>query len=461
MKSHSSTLPLSTAALVLLGIGCTGLEAVEGDFTIDVQVDDAMVTLVEVNWTTDEPGYSWVEYGTTQAMELSTDVSSEATTDHSFLLYGVPALSDIYVTAYTEIDGEVLTSFAEISTPNVPSNLPDPTVTVFDEDRADSSLYIVGSILGENNLLFAINREGEWLWYTEPDDTLCTFDTQISRDGHGLVYNLFAMDNSLHHGYLNHIGIDGQVTDEFITVGAHHAFAQLPDGNTAVIVADVRDWQNPGTGEVETVVGDAIQEIDAEGNLQTIFSTWDWSDPWVHEDWDVEYYPGMKDWTHGNSLAYYEDRDTYLISLANIDTVLEVNRTTGDVVRSFGPRMEYDYLPGTPPADFQHDAQLTPQGTLIMTSRIEHDHTLGIEYSIDESTKTLEEVWSYGDDANLLAITQGQITILPNGNTLVNFGTAGVIREVTPEGDVVWELQADAGSWFGYVELFNDFYALQ
>ena len=49
---------------------------------------------------------------------------------------------------------------------------------------------------------------------------------------------------------------------------------------------------------------------------------------------------------------------------------------------------------------------------------------------------------------------------LDNGNTLVNFGSAGALQEVTPQGEVVWEARTRSGLWFAAVRPIDDLYAL-
>ena len=45
----------------------------------------------------------------------------------------------------------------------------------------------------------------------------------------------------------------------------------------------------------------------------------------------------------------------------------------------------------------------------------------------------------------------GQARRLKNGNTLITYGGGGVVREVTPEGEPVWELSTPLGTWLGNV----------
>ena len=58
------------------------------------------------------------------------------------------------------------------------------------------------------------------------------------------------------------------------------------------------------------------------------------------------------------------------------------------------------------------------------------------------------EIWSNASDQAGLTML-GQAHRLESGNVLVNYGGKGIIREITPEGEVVWELSSPLGTWFG------------
>ena len=66
----------------------------------------------------------------------------------------------------------------------------------------------------------------------------------------------------------------------------------------------------------------------------------------------------------------------------------------------------------------------------------------------DTDNERMVEVWSDAIDQEGLTML-GQARRLPDGNILVNYGGKGIIREITPEGEVVWELSSPLGTWFG------------
>ena len=168
-------------------------------------------------------------------------------------------------------------------------------------------------------------------------------------------------------------------------------------------------------------------------------NTWDVLEPAQHEYWNLGIYPALgRDWTHGNSANYDADRDSYLLSLAHVGLLLEVDRTTGEVIRELGG--EYTFAEGSTPFVFQHDAHWTGP-TRLMTTLTEDYVTRVAEYEVDDVSKEITEVWSCGEELGLFAFAMGGAHHLQNGNILMNYGSAGVLVELTPECEIVWRVE--------------------
>jgi hypothetical protein len=62
-----------------------------------------------------------------------------------------------------------------------------------------------------------------------------------------------------------------------------------------------------------------------------------------------------------------------------------------------------------------------------------------VEYRLDLGAMTATLVWQYRHDPPLFTPFVGSVQRFQNGNTLVGFGAAATMTEVTPEGQVLWE----------------------
>jgi len=71
----------------------------------------------------------------------------------------------------------------------------------------------------------------------------------------------------------------------------------------------------------------------------------------------------------------------------------------------------------------------------------------------DGTYDATDVVWEYAptDDEQFFSFFISGAQRLPNGNTLVNKGAGGHVREVTPEGDIVWEYTYDEGDGVPHV----------
>src|SRR4029079_15116375 len=92
------------------------------------------------------------------------------------------------------------------------------------------------------------------------------------------------------------------------------------------------------------------------------------------------------------------------------------------------------------------------------------------EFMIDRNNKRLTRLWIYGDstsDGPEWAASRGEAVRLSNGNTLVNYGTGGVIREVTKDKKSVLYVKFDITATIDYCNrlvghqfMLDDLYAL-
>ena len=147
------------------------------------------------------------------------------------------------------------------------------------------------------------------------------------------------------------------------------------------------------------------------------------------------------------------------MSLGKLDTLVEVERDTAEVIDIINGET-YAFLSGSTPFNYQHDAKWTGSGTLMLTTTV--GGTFGVEYAVDQDAKTIEEIWSHGKDENVFAVVLGEADELPNGNRFVSYGMGGLVQEVNPSGEIVWEMQGrQAVDRIASVRFFDDFYANQ
>jgi hypothetical protein len=135
----------------------------------------------------------------------------------------------------------------------------------------------------------------------------------------------------------------------------------------------------------------------------------------------------------------------------------------------------YAFSPTTWKLQYPHSPNLTPQGTLILSTHLPQypfgtpaapKHHAFAEFTIDRTAKKLTETWVYSDGTEW-AMFKGYAIRLANGNTLGNYGTGGVIREITPDKRTAFHVSFPVTPGDGYdnrmvgnTVLVTDLYAL-
>ncbi len=209
----------------------------------------------------------------------------------------------------------------------------------------------------------------------------------------------------------------------------HHDVIRLRNGNTLVIS------QRDGSAT------DDLVEIERQGR-----EIWRWrSDLHLGDLIEQAGRRGGQNLTHFNSVQelpsnrWHDGGDTrfrpgnLLVSARNLDHLLVIDRATGDVVWTFGERL-----------DMQHEALMVPPGepragaifVLSNGTRGRYHDTRSALLEIDPSRRAVVREWT---DASFFTNTGGTQQPLAGGNTLITSTRGGRTFELTPDGEIVWE----------------------
>lgn len=221
----------------------------------------------------------------------------------------------------------------------------------------------------------------------------------------------------------------------------HHEFQITPQGTALFDIygRTSADLSGLGGGRNAAVLEGIVQEVDIEtGEVLFEWHSLEYVSPEESyagppEDPDYAY-----DYFHINSVDPYPDG--YLtISARRTSTVYKVDRATGEVVwRLGGKKSDFEMGEGTRFA-LQHDARRHPDGTITLFDNGDVDEvpqSRGVVLGLDEKEMTVTLVREYTHPERLLSDTQGNVQVLPNGNVFVGWGSAPVLSEFGPEGDL-------------------------
>jgi hypothetical protein len=291
---------------------------------------------------------------------------------------------------------------------------------------------------GENNGRAVLVQDGDVVWSFAPEDSR-VFDAEMLDNGNVLVsyathlpasecpdeHLEYKRDRCVRNNVVE-IAYDTKEVvwehrwlDAFIDYHEVHDSDRLPSGETAII-----DMGN-----------DRAFVVDENGSV-----VWEWSareqiGPGT-EFWETFGGPERprpeSDWTHMNDIDLTDDGH-FLLSIRNFDVVLEVNRSTKDIEHVTGePRgTDRDVEGREPILDDQHNPMLVGNESHVLVADSEADRIVEVNRSSGEVVWTFDDGLLWPRDADRL----------PNGNTLVTNSLRYEVEEVRPGGEVVWRYE--------------------
>jgi hypothetical protein len=226
--------------------------------------------------------------------------------------------------------------------------------------------------------------------------------------------------------------------------GDHHEFLITPEDTALITIYSKVPMDLSGVGgPVEGVVLDGIvQEIDIESG-EVLFE-WHSLDHIGLEESLYEPPSDLEaafDYFHINSIDPIPG-GYLLISARRTCAVYKVDRKTGEVVwRLGGEQSDFDMGYGTR-TDWQHDARRHPDGTITIFDNggVQKDvQSRGIVVEVDEDDMSATLVGEYTHPNKILAATQGNLQVLPNGNMFVGWGSEPFYSEFGPDGKLLYD----------------------
>lgn len=469
----SSTGGSATGAVA--GSGTAGGAIVGGAGSGDEFVSDVKVavstkvnTILVVTWTqTKAADQTWLEFSFEGSQVMTSRPQPGTAGAHRDVVLGVPGSTAVTVRIVSKAAGvENKTSDHMGTTGMVPSGMPKPTVSMFDAALASPERWMLGAVENSGTCtdtscyfnktwwLYVLDRQGRVVWYyADPTSNDVSSFPRPARDGDYLYVEKRAFSTSGTPSVLK-LSLDREVYEEKVNVPLLSDAVDMTDDGSLLYDTSNRAFNNS-----------ELREMDREGNVRTI--------------WNCNQEFGSGFLCYSNTINWNPKTDTVLLSFPEMDTVAEVDRKTGDLVATYGSEPgSYTF---SPEWEFvwQHYPNITEQGTLLVSTHFPQytkDSPAGAnqhaftEFEIDRAGKRLVQKWVYGDKSGEgpeWPKSRGMVIRVSNGNLLGNYGTGGVIREITPDKKTVFLVKFDVsgptdywGKLVGHNFLLDDLYAL-
>jgi len=413
--------------------------------SISATLNETIGSIVEVTWHQGHAANGHVAYQVDGEWRETPSLSRQAG-EQTQLLLGIPYGTEVSYSVV--IDDVHFNGPATITTDEMPAVLFPPELSTEVEGQwDDQSPYF---LLSYNELdtdyggpwwTVIVDRKGRLVWALPTPETATTLYARPSSNGQDLLidHNSFWVIFDSVDSEVMRLKIDGSIIQVHDTPYMGHAFVDLPDGTIV--------WVND---EPATLI---LMKRTNDEDIEEIWSCANF----------LETLDCLSEGCGTNTMWWDPNSDHFFVSSFSNESVMEIDHQTGTLVRYFG------HLPGAwgfSPLEstwwWQHGPTLTPEGNLLISARISEkgNETVVREYAINEETETLEQVWSFGEGEGVYGATLGEAHRLANGNTLHNYGSHARLREVTPAGEVVWELYLGGNSHsIGHSTPLNDLYA--
>lgn len=444
---------------------------------VSLTPDAEVSAVVRVAWSADVRGTAWAEYGLDGAL----DTESPAVAADELTLLGLKAGRDYTVVVHVrDADGAEWVSEAQtVALAAAPTEL--PLFTVSDVDRAawQGPGFLLTSVISAGpSWVVVIDRDGDYVWWTP-----ATFgpipNAHLSPDGASVVW----VDNN--PGEADAAGglrtrrldlLDATFADG---TSAHHDGIALPDGRVAWIGYETRTVTV--ADRAITISADVIYEAGPDG--EDPVRRWSFVDDYPHELFRIckhadeeGYDEGAKDHTHGNSLMYDEAEDDFLFMAKNLDSLMRIDRATGEVVWQIGGKygefadVDGDVIDPDDAAEVDgpartwwshgHMSHWWPGGFAVFDNGYHHQPAISraTVYAYDEAARTVERTFEFPSETSVFNPLLGDVRQLDGGNVLVSWTLSGMFTEVTPAGEVVWRAQTELGASTTRVSFLESLY---
>ncbi len=420
--------------------------------SVEISQNSVNPVALDVSWESQDPGPSWVAFGLTDEYTHLTPVVDDGEDRHAATLVGMPPDSDVNLRVFTELaDGTIASSWNRVFTNgSVPPMVPQGTVNVHRPDQVRDGVFLV-SLVGDRGSLQVIDREGNLLWYLVVEKDHSSPGFVAEPEGGAFSFNVLNEDHSIDDGRIMTVGLDGLVQREVALSGIHHTFGQKDDGTIANFSTEIRT-----TDEYGAVAGDRLLELGKGQNTEVLFNSWDHFEVIPGDEWDSSFFPGAWDWTHMNGATWHPDRQSWLISLNGLEDIIEVDGESGSLldVHSLDG---VQYTPHSAAITDPHGPDWTLDGDLLVFGGDSKESWCSA-YDVREP-RALTETWTHGRGEGIFGMALGEARQLTDGNILCNFGTGGIVRELTPDGEIVWEYQVPMNMSLGQTRWLPDAYS--
>ena len=405
-------------------------------------------------------------------------------TNHAIPILGLyPDFENTVQIVVVSSEGDTAKSTVKITTGKLPANMPNYIhVDVADYANIESGVNLVSSFSGYPNAPltpYMLDNYGDIRWLLDFTNNAelnkLFYDDGIFRLKNGNF--LFA---DLTSEKIYEVDILGKIINRWNLGGYifHHEVFEKPDGNFLVTVTKPGSTHTDGSPTIE----DFVIEISRNGG--NITNTWDLRESLDENRTAIN--SDTQDWLHANAVNY-DESDNCIIVSGRVQGVVKLTydnkvkwilaphrgwgkNRRGEDLNQFllqpldkagnaitdaavidgstnHPDFEWNW--------FQHSTIFTPDGGLMMFDNGDYrnfnptpatHYSRAVEFKIDETKKTVQQVWAYGEDRKEETFSRivSSVKFLPNKKHVL-FSPGYQVQNATGKGGKIVEVDYATG----------------
>lgn len=444
------------------------------DINTSATVNADISLVVDLKIELADPAFVYVEYGNDAVGWFRTPTTAKQSIDHEVSIVRLRANSEYEYEAFAVDDRtqELHSHTGSFVTGSLPKSLADLVFT--SEGEASRPVVVFDAETSVDHYWFALDQEGEIVWYWFPPLVNGKVPATFQRGLHGLkqkadgnflfvskgqgifeinpsgqVVHVLDTSNKQSLQELDDIDDVTIVGEDLGDVGPHHDMTLLDQNTVLYLDKDSRiidDTVNGGPDNL-LVDGDRVLSWDlTTGETQELWTVWDHISTDDRVKWRVRQRGAASrlwvDWTHANSISIGPEGNT-LISLRHLNQVVSISPDWQSVQwRLGGPGSDFTFKNPGDQFYHQHSAiQLENGNILVFDNGNQRPRDEGGEYSraleldLDFVTMTAKKDWEFRPDPDVYAVAKSNAERLPNGNTLLGFGSPATEPLRTYEAD--------------------------
>lgn len=292
------------------------------------------------------------------------------------------------------------------------------------------------AVLTDDSMLAIYNGDGEPVWWWAVGDEGLVSQAKM-KDGK-IWFDQFSRESDS-PDLLHTLSLDLSADIQEELPDSHHDFI-LFDDRTVYLARDRRDGPDG-----QPWIGDKLMQRLEDGTTTELWSTWGSVSTEVVAD---TFYRDGRDWIHSNGLAYWPERDLYLVSSKTQQAVFAVDGAGGGLQWVMGGvQNTLEWVDGDP-FGAVHGPLYTDGRLWIFNNGDGKAPSAAEAYTLDPDKQRCTKVWEYQDSKRSTMI-HGNVLPLPDGTILAAWGDEGTVKWLEESGTVLGDWQ---GGSPGYVQ---------